>query len=733
MSDIASLGLEVRSDQVKKGAADLDRLTAAATRAEAAAMGVATGSRQAAAGSASVSSSSAQAATSLDREAAAAKRAAQSLNTHTKVANDNVRRMSGSMSGLAAQFQDIGVTAAAGMSPAIIGLQQGAQIAGQMEMAMQGGASAVGVLGNAFKSLFSPLTFTVIALTTLAAAGLQMVKWGDAGAAALNALAGVLQPIAPYAVAAAAALALLYAPATLGGLTVLSEAILGITARLAGLAIGFALANPAIAFVAGITAAVAAANIFRDELAQIFGRDIVADAKAAVNFVIGAFVGGFNAIKATWSALPSAIGDLVYKAADFTVKGVETMINAVIDKINSFVGAAYNTLSGLAGKVGVDIGKFTGIGHVDLGGVANPYAGSASDAASAAKGAFGSAMDTDYVGKGVEVIGNAASAASGKLKELAGWMTTIDEKGKKAGKGGGAKEKSDPYQDIVDGANRKLASLKAEQDAVGMSELAAAKLKYETDLLNQAQQKGINLTAQQRAELIGLADQMAETEVATKKAKEALDFAKDATKGFLSDLRQGLANGEGFWKSFGNAAMNVLDKIVDKLEGEFVDALFDAAKAGSGVGGGGFLGTILGGIGTLLGFASGGYTGSRSASSVAGVVHGGEYVFSKKATDRIGIGALDQLHRLAKGYASGGYVQPEPPRIYPAGNQNMQPLRIEVVGEEGPMFRPTIKAVSNGQAVKVVDQRAPAHVQQGIAKYDKNMPGRISEVMERHG
>lgn len=776
MADIATLGLSVESGDVKQGAADLDRLTAAAKRAEQAVAGLASSKNAASATLAAAKASQTQAAASLaaakasqtasqaDRDAASAAYAKAKAATMaaradlegvnasyalakaqlneansalraaqaSRAANDNVHRMSGSMSGLAAQFQDIGVTAAAGMSPAIIGLQQGAQIAGQMEMAMQGGASAVGVLGNAFKSLFSPLTFIVIALTTLAAAGLQMVKWGDAGAEALNALAGVLQPIAPYAVAAAAALALLYAPAIIGGITVLSEAILGITARLAGLAIGFALANPAIAFVAGITAAVAAANIFRDELAQIFGRDIVADAKAAVNFVIGAFVGGFNAIKATWSALPSAIGDLVYKAADFTVKGVETMINAVIDKINTFVGAAYNAISGLAGKIGVNIGTFKGIGHVDLGGVANPYAGAASDAASAAKGAFGSAMDTDYVAKGVDGIGHAASTAAAKVKELAGWVAKLDDPKAKKKKHGG-KTDAEKYDDILTDAKTRLATLKAERDAVGLSDLAAAKLKYETQELNAAQQKGIHLTAQQRAELIGLADQMAETEVATKKAKEALDFAKDATKGFLSDLRQGLANGEGFWKSFGNAAMNVLDKIVDKLEGEFVDALFSASQAGSGVGGGGFLSTLLGGIGSLLGFASGGYTGNRSASSVAGVVHGGEYVFSKRATDRIGIGALDQLHSRAKGYAGGGYVQPETPRIYPAGNQNMQPLRIEVVGEEGPMFRPTIKAVSNGQAVKVVDQRAPAHVQQGIAKYDKNMPGRISEVMERHG
>jgi hypothetical protein len=70
----------------------------------------------------------------------------------------------------------------------------------------------------------------------------------------------------------------------------------------------------------------------------------------------------------------------------------------------------------------------------------------------------------------------------------------------------------------------------------------------------------------------------------------------------LSDLRQGLQNGEGFWKSFGNAALNVIDKIVDRIETNLVNALFDAKSAGGGSGG--LFGSILGGIGSLFGGGS---------------------------------------------------------------------------------------------------------------------------------
>jgi hypothetical protein len=361
----------------------------------------------------------------------------------------------------------------------------------------------------------------------------------------------------------------------------------------------------------------------------------------------------------------------------------------------------------------------------------NPYADALAPALNELSAANQKAISgTDYIGEFGEAISRGASTASAKLKELAKDITTVDEKSKKKG-GGGGKTEAEKYSDIVDGANRRIASLKAEQEALGMTEQAALALKYETDLLNQSQQKGIELTAAQKTELSGLANQMAATEVATKNAKEALDFAKDAAKGFLSDLRSGLANGESFWKSFGKAALNVLDKIISKVEDELVNALFSLNGAGSG-GGGGLFGSILGGIGKIFGFASGGYTGKGAASAVAGVVHGGEYVFSKRATDKIGVGNLDAMHRSAKGYQSGGNVTP----VMPAANQNaggviivrtvsevrngnLVPVMTEVAGEiSGQKIKdasPQIIAASVNEA----NRQAPA----AVAKYQQETAG----------
>lgn len=55
-------------------------------------------------------------------------------------------------------------------------------------------------------------------------------------------------------------------------------------------------------------------------------------------------------------------------------------------------------------------------------------------------------------------------------------------------------------------------------------------------------------------------------------------------------------------------------------------------------------------------FDSGGYTGDGGKYEPKGVVHGGEFVFTKEATSALGVGNLYALMRNAKGYADGGFV-----------------------------------------------------------------------------
>ena len=75
-----------------------------------------------------------------------------------------------------------------------------------------------------------------------------------------------------------------------------------------------------------------------------------------------------------------------------------------------------------------------------------------------------------------------------------------------------------------------------------------------------------------------------------------------------------------------------------------------------------------------VGFADGGYTGDGGKYQPAGIVHAGEFVMSKEATSRIGVGTLS---RMLKGYAAGGYVGNQP--AYTSGGN----VNINVTNEAG--------------------------------------------------
>ncbi len=76
---------------------------------------------------------------------------------------------------------------------------------------------------------------------------------------------------------------------------------------------------------------------------------------------------------------------------------------------------------------------------------------------------------------------------------------------------------------------------------------------------------------------------------------------------------------------------------------------------GSAIGGGASAsgGTAIQAAAAKFHFAAGGFTGTGGKYEPAGIVHRGEFVFTKEATSRIGVG---NLYRLMRGYATGGYV-----------------------------------------------------------------------------
>ncbi|HCZ8848632.1 TPA: phage tail tape measure protein [Proteus mirabilis] len=137
-------------------------------------------------------------------------------------------------------------------------------------------------------------------------------------------------------------------------------------------------------------------------------------------------------------------------------------------------------------------------------------------------------------------------------------------------------------------------------------------------------------------------------------ATNVMENIKNVTASALNNMSDSLADfvltGKGSFKDFANAVISDITRMVMKM------LVFKAIEAGTsffmgGASGGGDAGGGPGGL-----FAYGGYTGHGGKFEPKGVVHGGEFVFTKEATAKLGIGNLYRLMNSTQGYASGGFV-----------------------------------------------------------------------------
>ncbi len=141
---------------------------------------------------------------------------------------------------------------------------------------------------------------------------------------------------------------------------------------------------------------------------------------------VAVFQGAFDAMKAIWGQLPSAIGDFAFQAANGLISGVESMLNGVVTRINGFIttlNAALDLLPEWAtGEGGVRIGT---LDPVTLGGIDNPFAGAAEAAGAAAADAFSAALGRTYVDTpdlGLGAAADDASARADGYREAAGML-----------------------------------------------------------------------------------------------------------------------------------------------------------------------------------------------------------------------------------------------------------------------------------------------------------------------
>lgn len=342
--DIARLGLAVDSSQVEKGTVTLHQLTGAAGQASAAAQRLAGATTAEAAG----------------HKAAAA--AAQVHNAALMAQNTVIRSSMQQRTMMIYQLNDVAVSLASGMNPAMVAMQQGSQI-------LQGG--------------FAPALRTLIDL----AKGFVVTFWPVA--AVVGAVAAGVAGLA-YEINKTAEVQVGFFDVALAGWQLFAESVASLVAPVFG-AIGSWLQQ---------------------------GWDIAAPIlKAIGNSIIGTFAFAIKAVGALWNGLPAAVGDAVITTANVIIKGVEWSINGATRLLNGFLSKYNEGLSAMGQKT------IPLAGGVTIPQASNPYQGALGRLGADIGSGAGEAFGTDYMGGAFDALSGRAqqiAAARGEVDELGG-------------------------------------------------------------------------------------------------------------------------------------------------------------------------------------------------------------------------------------------------------------------------------------------------------------------------
>lgn len=321
-----------------------------------------------------------------------------------------------------------------------------------------------------------------------------------------------------------------------------------------------------------------------------------------------------------------------------------------------------------------------------------------------------------------------------------------------------AERDANAYRDLVKSAQDRIDQLELEEQLVGKTGVAAETMRMKLELLQKAQDKGRNISDQQRKQIEGLAEaygKAAEKVTALSLAEELrfeqdqlfrspteqrvystlrsagldpesdygqmiagqirmnekLAEARDLTLDFARGFTQDLMNGVSAMDALANAAGRLGQKLIDMALDQAINGLFQ--NLGGLLGGGsGFGSSYFPPVPSMGGFmySSGGYTGPGGKYDPAGIVHKGEYVVPKNVVDRIGV---NNIERLMGGFANGGYVGgPRVPNIPSAANTNVPNIT----------FAPVIDA-------RGADVAAVARLSEELNRMQREMPATVLGTM----
>lgn len=455
---------------------------------------------------------------------------------------------------IAAQFQDIGVTAAMGMNPLLIALQQGTQLSAvlnSMEKPIQG-------LADAFKQIINPTSLWTIALTALAVVGLQMVDWSGLATDSLGLLSDAMAFVSDNVEIFTAVLAgLSFAGIVTGissfssimsGLGKVLSPVLGFLTKLVTLLAG-ALTSKFTIITAIVTGLVYAFSKLRSYLEDTLGFDIT----------FGLWDKLTSLIKKATDALKE-----FFSVSDSNTEGWDKISQGITEELDK-LQEKYMSLS-MSDKESDKFSK-----RMELYRQAIKEEVNLNDR-------FGLFNKTGY-----ELIDDYAESYANWNEKIRKTEESIRN----------AEKALEAWNNLLEKNNQDIAGAQLEQRLIGVDIYTSEYEKAREDMINKAISGGINVTDVVNVEtgetyldkIEEAADGLARTRDETEKLNDSFNNAKSITGSFFQDLRQNLWDGVSAWEAFGNAALNVLDNILSKMLDIGVDYLFEGIGSAGTSGG----------------------------------------------------------------------------------------------------------------------------------------------------
>ncbi len=609
-----------------------------------------------------------------------------------------------STSNIAAQFQDIGVTAAMGMSPIQIALQQGTQLSAALQQIKDSGQGVGQGLAAAFASVISPLSLVTIGVIAAGTAAFQyfstIMSEGDKSAEVLKEQAALIAAVAER----------------------------------------WGDAVPALRDYADQLKR-AQDNADLTKGADIVNTNTLADVRKEVDSTRATIADLVSQLQSAGEEadviknLQSAFNDFAKaaeegKAQTEDVDRVQAALSAAINSTGipalAEFAKYFSTLSAAALTAADSVQKVNEVTSVATSRINDPRTWRGAGQQDSQFGADATIQGTQFP------LPDNGPTPERRPSDL----DTDKNRGFGTPKRARAPKKtaSDRFAEDLQAVRDRTEALRQEMNLIGLSNEAQVKRrtaldleqKALADLREEARKKGekdiesitlspdkIAAIEQESAAYARQSEALRKAQEEQQKLNEWNNVARDATRGFIDDLVHG--------ESAADAFAGALSRVADALLDDVLNSIFKVNSAAGGSGGlfGGLLGLFGGGASRYAGlsgglFSEGGYTGPGGKYQPAGIVHKGEVVWSQADVARAGgVGAVEALR---KGYANGGAVGVSVPSVPSLRSMSAQSAGVVV------NFNPVVD--NRGASVEAV-----ARQEKALAKMQGELQSRVEAAV----